>query len=236
MNPVEMADMILSGEYALEQVDDLETRVQLMETSNEALLLAKEEQAKKVSDLEKSVKEQSDEMAALKEENRTLREDFAKIQAYVDERVKAESVAQRNLFDNKVEQVQKSLDNEMEQVRKSFDNKAKEVESKLVDQKSEIEGLRLPLSDIEKTVESHKKNIFDQKERLDIYTKAHDDLSNAWRIVNTRVSLKRNSDGSPCKRKNSMSGESQGSAKRQSTSEGPEATGDGSLTSTQGSG
>lgn len=43
MNPVDMADMILSGECALERVDES----QLVETCNEPLLSAKEQQPKR---------------------------------------------------------------------------------------------------------------------------------------------------------------------------------------------
>ncbi|CVL09963.1 uncharacterized protein FPRN_13521 [Fusarium proliferatum] len=102
--------------------------------------------------------------------------------------------------------------------------------------RGDLAQIRASIQQQAKTVESHKKEIVDQQERLDMYTKSHDGPSSMMgHLANKRVSLKRNYDGSPVKRKNSMSGEDQGSAKRQSTSAGPEATGDGNFTSTHGS-
>ncbi|KLO94965.1 uncharacterized protein LW93_3658 [Fusarium fujikuroi] len=224
MSPVDTDDMIFPGKYALERVDEFQARIQLVENSNESLLSAKEQQAQKISDLEKSLKDQGDALATLKEENTILREDLAQIRASIQQLAKAKLETQQSLFDNN-----------FQQVRESLDKKPKEVEWKLGEKNSVIEGLRLPLSNIAKTVESRKKEIVNQKERLDMYTNSHNMLSNAWIIVNQRVPMETNSDGSTVKRKNSMGGEDQGSAKRQSTSAGPEATGDGSFTSTHGS-
>ncbi|KAF5671848.1 hypothetical protein FCIRC_8593 [Fusarium circinatum] len=219
MNPIVMAKMVIA------EVDSVESRVQSLESSHESRVQSlessheslKEQQAQKILDLEKALKDQGDAMEKLKHETKVLRGGLAaQIRASVQEQLKAELATQQSLSDNNAKEVESI----------QVGNETKEVESKLVGQ---IEGLRLPLSNIEKELAG-------QKEKLDVYTKSHKKLAKAWNITDQLVSMGLNlDDGSRSKRKNSMSGEGQGPAKRQSTLAGPEATGDSSFTSTHGS-
>ncbi|KAF5566432.1 hypothetical protein FNAPI_1135 [Fusarium napiforme] len=242
MNPIYMARMVITGQRALERVDGVDSRVQLVENSQQSLVSAKEQQAQKILDLEKALKDQGDAMETLKQDIKGLRGGLAaQIRDSIQQQVKAELATQQSLSDNKAEEVETIVTErinaalvgqaalfhkELHQNFEKVGNETKAVESKLVEQ---IEGLRHPLSNM-------KKELAGQKEKLDVYAKSHDELANAWNIADELVSQGMDlHDGSRSKRKNSMSGEGQGSAKRQSTLAGPEATGDNSFTSTHGS-